>query len=57
MNGLGAIGSYVVALQQLQMSIIKQNAEMTQQVAEMLLDVSRSAPVSEDKGTQVDIKI
>jgi hypothetical protein len=57
MNSLGAISSYVVAMQQLQMSIIKQNAEITQQVAEMLLDASRTAPVSEDKGTQIDNKI
>jgi hypothetical protein len=57
MNGIGAISSYMVAMQQLQMNIIKQNAEVTQQIAEMLLDTSRSAPVSEDKGTQIDITI
>ena len=57
MNSLGPIGSYAVAMQQLQMSIIKQNVEATQQVVEMLLDASRSAPVCEDKGTQIDINI
>lgn len=57
MNSLGPIGSYAVAMQQLQMSIIKQNIEATQQIAEMLLDASRSAPVCEDKGTQIDINV
>lgn len=57
MNSLGPIGSYAVAMQQLQMSIIKQSNEATQQVVEMLLDASRSAPVCEDKGTQIDINV
>ncbi len=57
MNSLGPIGSYAVAMQQLQMSIIKQNIEATQQIAEMLLDASRSAHVCEDKGTQIDINV
>ena len=57
MNALGPIGSYAIAMQQLQMSIIKQSNEATQQVVEMLLDASRFAPTSEDKGTQIDINI
>ncbi len=57
MNTLGAISSYMVAIQQLQMSIIKQNAEATQQIVEILADASRSAPVSENKGTQIDINV
>lgn len=57
MNGLGPISSYAVAMQQLQLSLIKQSAEATQQVAEMLLDASRMAPTSEDKGTQIDINV
>ena len=57
MNSLGPIGSYAVAMQQLQMSIIKQSNEATQQVVEMLLDASRSAPICEDKGTQIDINV
>ena len=57
MNTLGPIASYAVAMQQLQMSIIKQSNETAQQVVEMLLDASRSAPVCEDKGTQIDINI
>ena len=57
MNSLGAISSYAVAMQQLQMNIIKQSNEATQQIVEMLLDASRSAPVSENKGTQIDINV
>lgn len=57
MNGFGPISSYVVAMQQLQLSLIKQSAEATQQVAEILLDASRMAPTSEDKGTQIDINV
>ena len=57
MNSLGAIGSYAVAMQQLQMNIIKQSNEATQQIVELLLDASRSAPVSENKGTQIDINV
>ena len=57
MNSLGAISSYAVAMQQLQMNIIKQSNEATQQIVELLLDASRSAPVSENKGTQIDINV
>ena len=57
MNALGAISSYMISMQQLQMSIIKQNAEAVQQIVEMLSDASRSAPVSENKGTQIDINV
>ena len=57
MDGVGAIGSYALAMQQLQLNIIKQNAEMQQQVVEILFDAARSAPVSSDKGTNVDISI
>ncbi|MBR2922734.1 MAG: hypothetical protein IKC10_05380 [Alphaproteobacteria bacterium] len=57
MNTLGPLTSYAVAMQQLQMSIIKQSNEATQQIAEILLDASRSAPVCEDKGSQIDINV
>ena len=57
MNTLGAISSYMVAIQQLQLNIVKQNNEATQQIVEMLTDALRMAPISEDKGSQVDINI
>ena len=57
MNTLGAISSYMIAMQQLQLNIIKQNNEATQQIVEMLSDASRMAPISEDKGSQIDINI
>lgn len=57
MNEIGALSSYALAMQQLQLNIIKQNAEMQQQIVEVLLDPERTAPVSADKGTQVDLSI
>jgi len=57
MNELGAISSYTLAMQQLQLNIIKQTAETQQQIAEILLDPNRMVEASSDKGTQIDIKI
>ena len=57
MSELGAISSYALAMQQLQLNIIKQTAEMQQQVVETLLDPNRMVTASADKGTQIDIQI
>lgn len=57
MNSIGAISSYLVAMQQLQMSIIKQSNEASQQIVEMLTEATRTAPMSENKGTKIDITI
>ncbi|MBQ9235582.1 MAG: hypothetical protein IJ184_03865 [Alphaproteobacteria bacterium] len=55
MSEIGALGSYINSMQQLQMSIIKQNAETQQQLLEVLTDAMRSVPVSQDKGGNLDI--
>ncbi len=55
MNIIDSLSSYVASMQQLQMSIIKQNQNVQQQMAEILLDASRSVPVESDKGVNVDI--
>ena len=57
MDALGAISSYILATQQLQMTMVKQSMEAEQQLAEVLLDASRVVSTSADKGTQVDISI
>ena len=57
MNSIGAISSYLVAMQQLQMNIIKQSNEASQQIVEMLTEATRTAPMSENKGTKIDITI
>ncbi len=57
MSELGAIGSYVASMQQLQMSIVKQSQEVQQQLVEMLADASRSVPVCEDKGCSLDLTV
>ena len=57
MDALGAISSYILATQQLQMTMVKQSMEAEQQLAEVLLDASRVVSASTDKGTQLDISI
>ena len=57
MSELGAISSYALTLQQLQLNVIKDNIEMQQQVAEILLDPERMVQPSTEKGTQIDISI
>lgn len=57
MDGIGAISSYALAMQQLQLNIIKQNAEMEQQITEILLNPDRMVAASNDKGTVVDVSI
>ena len=57
MDGVGAISSYALAMQQLQLNIIKQNAEMQQQVVDILFDANHNVPVSQDKGSVVDVSI
>ncbi len=54
---LGALSSYALSVQQMQMNLIKANIEMQQQVAEILLDDSRMAPVSSTLGQTLDISI
>lgn len=57
MSELGAIGSYALTLQQLQLNVIKDNIEMQQKVAEILLDPERMVQPSTEKGTQVDLSV
>ena len=57
MAEIGAISSYALAMQQLQLNIIKQNTEMQQQVAEILLNPDRMVSASTDKGTAVDFNV
>ncbi len=57
MAELGAISSYALAVQEMQMSLVKQQIEMQQQVIETLLDPDRSVPSSSTVGTNVDISL
>ena len=57
MSELGAISSYALAMQQLQLNIIKQTAEMQQEIVEILSDPNRTVSASQDKGSQIDIEI
>ncbi len=57
MNNLGAISSYVLAVQNLQVSLIKNTIETQQQALEVLLDQNLTVPSSETLGTNIDINV
>ena len=59
MSDLGAISSYALAMQSLQMSLIKTNIEAQQQAVEILLnsDNSRVVSASETLGQNIDIMV
>ena len=57
MSDLGAISSYAMAIQNLQLSLIKNAVEMQQQTIEVLLDNNRVVSPSETLGTNIDISI
>ena len=57
MSDLGAISSYAMAIQNLQLSLIKNAVEMQQQTIEVLLDNNRVVSPSETLGTNIDINI
>lgn len=59
MSDLGAISSYALAVQNIQLAAIKNTAEMQQQVIDILLDPesSRSIAPSEFLGRSVDISV
>lgn len=57
MSDLGAISSHLLAVQNLQISLIKNAAQMQQQAVEILLDNNRVVSPSETLGTQIDISI
>lgn len=57
MSELGAISSYALALQQMQLSLIKNSVEMQQKTVEVLLgDENRTIPPS-NVGQSVDISL
>ena len=57
MSEIGAISSYALAMQQLQLNLIKQTADTQQQIIETLFDPNRMVTASSDKGSQIDINI
>lgn len=57
MSELGAISSYALAVQNMQMSLIKTQIDMQQQSVEILLDSSKSVPSSNYLGQNIDISI
>lgn len=58
MSELGALSSYTLAVQQMQMSLIKNSIDMQKQAIEVLLgDGDRSVAPSATNGHNVDISI
>ncbi len=59
MSDLGAISSYALAMQNVQMSLLKNAVEAQQQAVEILLnpDNSRVVSPSETLGTNIDISV
>ena len=57
MSELGAVSSYALAVQEMQMSLIKEQIEAQQQMVEVLLDPDRSVPTSSTVGKNVDISL
>lgn len=59
MSDLGAISSYALAMQNVQMSLLKNAVEAQQQAVEILLnpDNSRIVSASETLGTNIDISV
>ena len=58
MAELGALSQYALSVQQMQMSVIKTQMEMQQQVVELLMDSSeRMVSLSATHGHNVDVSI
>lgn len=58
MAELGALSSYALSVQQMQMSLIKNSVEMQQEVIEILLgDGSNTVSPSPTHGHNVDISV
>lgn len=58
MSDLGAISSYTLAVQNMQMSLIKNSIDMQKQAVEILLgENNRSVSPSETLGQNVDVSI
>lgn len=54
---LGAISSYNLAVQNMQMNLIKQNMDLQKQAIEVLFDTSRTVAPSGTLGQNVDVSI
>lgn len=59
MSDLGALSSYALAVQQMQMSLIKNSVDMQRQAVEILLEGSsdRTVASSPTNGHNIDISV
>lgn len=57
-DSLGSLSSYALTIQQTQMSLIKANMQMQQQVVNILLEsTDANVPVDGSKGCHVDVSL
>jgi len=57
-NSIGALGQYQIAIQQMQLSMIKNNIDLQKQAVDILLNPeNRSVPSSETMGQNLDISV
>ena len=56
MSSLGAISSYCLAAQEMQVAMLKQQVQ-TEQAAIQILDSARTIPTSSSKGSNIDIQL
>lgn len=54
---LGALSSYALSVQQMQMNLIKTNMQMEEALVDLLTDAARSVPASDTLGQNIDISI
>ncbi|MBQ7285706.1 MAG: hypothetical protein IJW72_05590 [Alphaproteobacteria bacterium] len=57
MSELGTLSSYALAIQQTQISLIKNSDEMQQKLVEMVFEDNRNVPISSHVGQHVDTSI
>lgn len=57
MSELGALSGYALAIQQTQLSLIKNSAEMQQKLVEVLFEDNRIVPTSSEVGRNVDVSV
>ena len=57
MSDLGSLSSYALAIQQTQMSLIKNSIDVQQQLVEVLFEENRNVPTSTEVGQNVNVTL
>ncbi len=57
MSEFGAISSQILAIQEMQLSLIKNQSDMTEKLVDIVAESIQSVPVSQEVGAKVDVSI